>query len=55
MALIQVMSSPLTFNSPRKHTETHGIIVNYVDIFRVIPCNSVAIDQDWGISKHRCA
>jgi hypothetical protein len=27
----------LTSNSPRKHTETHGIFINHVDIFRVIP------------------
>ena len=26
---------PLAPNSPRKHTERHGIVINHVDIFRV--------------------
>jgi hypothetical protein len=27
----------MALNSPRKHTEKHGIFINNVDIFRVIP------------------
>ena len=42
---------PLTFNSPRKHTEKHGIVINRIDIFRVIRCDSVAGDQDQGFSQ----
>ena len=49
--LTYVMSSPLTSNSPRKHTEKHGIVINHSDIFRVIRCDSVAIDQDQGLSQ----
>ena len=45
------MSPPLTYNSPRKHTEKHGIFINNVDIFSVIPCDSLAIYQDQGLSK----
>jgi hypothetical protein len=28
---------PINPNSPRKHTEKHGIFIKHVDIFRVIP------------------
>jgi hypothetical protein len=27
-------------------TEAHGKFINHIDIFRVIRCDSVAIDQD---------
>jgi hypothetical protein len=42
---------PIDQNSPRKHTEKHGIFINHIDIFRVIRCDSVAIDQDQGLSQ----
>ena len=51
MALTYVMSSPLNTNSPRKHTEKHGIFINHIDVFREIRCDSVAIDQDQGLSQ----
>ena len=54
MALTYVMSSPLNTNSPRKHTEKHEIFINHIDVFREIRCDSVAIDQDQGLSQCHC-
>jgi len=32
-------------------TEAHGIFINHIDVFREIRCDSVAIDQDQGLSQ----
>ena len=45
------VAPPQTSNSPRKHTEKHGIFLNHVGIFRVIPCVSVAINLELGLGK----